>query len=257
MNVPSLPLCGTSIIFIKVSGAAACLRPPACPSPPPRTRPAIPPAHCPMKTRTPAGAQFHSARKRAPLETTTGTPDSSGSPGAIRGLQDESGVPVSMAAQFGGGVKRRLKTTMPVPPVAAPILAPAADQRAALKDCFRQKTRHNLRATIQVQSRRETNQMRTSSAFVSQAPAGKNPGWGIVFSLVLAQTAWSGTSQSAPSQTVILRPAPAPPLRMEFDYNFQKALPPFPKRTGAPWKGNRPRPHPHLSAHPFAPRHHR
>src|SRR5208282_2951082 len=61
MKVPSLPLCGTSIIFIKVSGAAACLRPPACPSTPLRTRLAIPPAHYRMKTRTPASAQFHSA----------------------------------------------------------------------------------------------------------------------------------------------------------------------------------------------------
>ena len=90
--------------------------------------------------------------------------------------------------------------------------------------------------TTQVQSRRKTNQMRTSSAFVSQAPAGKNPGWGILLSLVLAQIAWSGTSQTAPSQTVILRPAPAPPLRMEFDYNFQKALPPFPKEPALPGK---------------------
>jgi hypothetical protein len=104
------------------------------------------------------------------------------------------------------------------------------------RDCFRQKARHNLRATIQVQSRRETNQMLTSSAFVSQASAGKNPGWGIVFSLVLAQIAWSGTSQSAPSQTIILRPAPAPPLRIGFDYNFQKALPPFPKEPALPGK---------------------
>jgi len=44
------------------------------------------------------------------LDTTTGTPDSSGSPGAVRGLPDESGVPIRMAAHLGGGVKGRCAT---------------------------------------------------------------------------------------------------------------------------------------------------
>jgi len=41
---------------------------------------------------------------------------------------------------------------------------------------------------------------------------------------------------SAPSQKVILYPAPAPPLRVDFNYNFQNALPPFPKEPALPGK---------------------
>ena len=48
--------------------------------------------------------------------------------------------------------------------------------------------------------------------------------------------AWAGTSVSPPSQTVILHPAPAPPLRIDFDYSFQNALPPFPKEPAFPGK---------------------
>ena len=70
----------------------------------------------------------------------------------------------------------------------------------------------------------------------SQMLAGKKPVWGLLLSLVLAQMACAGTSVSPPSQTVTLYPAPAPPLRIDFNYNFQKALPPFPKEPALPGK---------------------
>ena len=41
---------------------------------------------------------------------------------------------------------------------------------------------------------------------------------------------------SPPSQTVILLPTPAPPLRIDFNYNFQNALPLFPREPALPGK---------------------
>jgi hypothetical protein len=78
--------------------------------------------------------------------------------------------------------------------------------------------------------------MRVTPFFISQTRAVKKPGWGVLLSLALAQMAWAGTSMSPPSQTVILYPAPAPPLRIEFNYNFQNALPPFQKEPALPGK---------------------
>ena len=77
---------------------------------------------------------------------------------------------------------------------------------------------------------------RVTPSFVSRARAGKTPVWGVLLSLALAQMAWAGASVPAPSQTVILRPSPAPPLRIEFNYNFRDALPPFPKEPALPGK---------------------
>jgi hypothetical protein len=78
--------------------------------------------------------------------------------------------------------------------------------------------------------------MRVTPFFANQTWAGKKPGWGVLLSLALAPMAWAGTSVSPPIQTVILYPAPAPPLRIDFNYNFQKALPPFPKEPALPGK---------------------
>jgi hypothetical protein len=78
--------------------------------------------------------------------------------------------------------------------------------------------------------------MRVTPFFVSHTRAGNKTGWGVLLSLALAQMAWAGASMSPPSQTVILHPAPAPPLRIDFNYNFQNALPPFPKEPALPGK---------------------
>jgi len=58
----------------------------------------------------------------------------------------------------------------------------------------------------------------------------------VFLGFALGQMAWAGTAVSAPSQTVILRPASTPPLRIDFNYNFQNALPPFPQEPGFPGK---------------------
>ena len=78
--------------------------------------------------------------------------------------------------------------------------------------------------------------MRVTPFFASRSWAGNKPGWGVLLSLALAPMAWAGASTSPPSQTVILYPAPAPSLRIDFNYNFQKALPPFPKEPALPGK---------------------
>jgi hypothetical protein len=82
----------------------------------------------------------------------------------------------------------------------------------------------------------------------SQMLAGKKPVWGLLLSLALAQMACAGTSVSPPSQTVTLYPAPAPPLRIDFNYNFQKACLPFQKNRRFPEKKS-----PAASSPPFRP----
>ena len=71
--------------------------------------------------------------------------------------------------------------------------------------------------------------MRVTPPFVIRMQAGKKQGWGVLLGLVLAQMAWAGAAVGAPSQTIILSPTTAPPLRIDFNYNFQNALPPFQK----------------------------
>jgi hypothetical protein len=78
--------------------------------------------------------------------------------------------------------------------------------------------------------------MRVRPFFANQKWAGNKPGWGVLLSLALVPMAWAGTSVPPPSQTVILHPSPAPPLRIDFNYNFQNALPPFQKEPALPGK---------------------
>jgi hypothetical protein len=54
--------------------------------------------------------------------------------------------------------------------------------------------------------------------------------------LILSLLAWPRPSLTAPTQTVILHPATAPALRIDFNYNFQNSLPPFPKEPALPGK---------------------
>jgi hypothetical protein len=78
--------------------------------------------------------------------------------------------------------------------------------------------------------------MRRTPFFVSHTRSGKRPVQGVLLSLVLAQMAWAGALVPPPSQTITLQPAPAPFLRIDFNYNFQKALPPFQKEPALPGK---------------------
>jgi hypothetical protein len=78
--------------------------------------------------------------------------------------------------------------------------------------------------------------MHAKPSFVRQTKVGKNRVLGLLLSLALGQTTWAGTSVSAPSQTFILHPASAPALRIDFNYNFQNALPPFQKEPVLPAK---------------------
>ena len=75
-----------------------------------------------------------------------------------------------------------------------------------------------------------------TSFFTSQKQARKNRFWVASLSLALGQLTWALASVSAPSQTVMLHPATAPGLRIDFNYNFQNALPPFPKEPALPGK---------------------
>ena len=71
--------------------------------------------------------------------------------------------------------------------------------------------------------------MQVTSSFASQQQVRKKRLWGVSLILALGQMTWALTSAAAPSQTIILHPATAPALRIDFNYNFQNALPPFPK----------------------------
>jgi len=53
---------------------------------------------------------------------------------------------------------------------------------------------------------------------------------------VLAQAAWAADSGTPASQTFILHPTAASLLRIDFDYNFRNALPPFPNEPAFPGK---------------------
>ena len=78
--------------------------------------------------------------------------------------------------------------------------------------------------------------MRVMSSFVSQTQFTKQRILEVLLTLALVQMAWAGTSPSASSQTIILHPAAAPGLRIDFNYNFQNALPPFQKEPALPGK---------------------
>ena len=92
------------------------------------------------------------------------------------------------------------------------------------------------RVSLRHQPCRNSIVIRVTPSFVSQTRAGKNPGWGVLLSLAFVHMAWAADSLPPPSQIIILRPAPAPPLRVDFNYNFQNALPPFPKEPSLPGK---------------------
>jgi hypothetical protein len=54
-------------------------------------------------------------------------------------------------------------------------------------------------------------------------------GWIGLLALLQSPVVWGAGEESPASQTVVLTPSAAPPLRIDFDFNWQKALPPFPK----------------------------
>lgn len=78
--------------------------------------------------------------------------------------------------------------------------------------------------------------MRGTLSIVRHMQIGKKVILGVLLSLALGQMAWAGTPPSAPSQTIVLKPASAPGLRIDFNYNFQNALPPFQKEPVLPGK---------------------
>jgi hypothetical protein len=94
--------------------------------------------------------------------------------------------------------------------------------------------RHDPRVSYQGQSCRKNNCMRVKPSFARQTQDGKNGVLGLLLSLALGQMIWAGTSVSAPSQTFILHPASAPALRIDFNYNYQNALPRFQKEPVLP-----------------------
>src|ERR1039457_6594715 len=57
---------------------------------------------------------------------------------------------------------------------------------------------------------------------------------GVLLILALGQVAWAGIPVSAARHRVILHPTTAPGLRIDFNYNFQNALPPFQKEPALP-----------------------
>jgi hypothetical protein len=55
-----------------------------------------------------------------------------------------------------------------------------------------------------------------------------------LLSLTLPGVLWAAAANPPGVQTVILQPAATPPLRIDFDYNYRKALPPFAKEPLLP-----------------------
>ena len=96
--------------------------------------------------------------------------------------------------------------------------------------------RHDPRLSYQGQSCRKINCMHAKPSFVRQTQVVRNGVLGLLLSLALGQMIWAGTSVSSPSQTLILHPASAPALRIDFNYNSQNALPPFQKEPVLPGK---------------------
>ena len=74
------------------------------------------------------------------------------------------------------------------------------------------------------------------SCFAGPTRVRKKSRVGVLLSLALGQMAWAGTLGAAPGQTVILHPAESPGLRIDFNYNWQNALPPFQKEPVLPGK---------------------
>jgi hypothetical protein len=71
--------------------------------------------------------------------------------------------------------------------------------------------------------------MRVMSSFVRQMQVRSITTLGVLLSFAVGQMTWAGVAVVGASQTVMLHPASTPELRIDFDYNFQKALPPFEK----------------------------
>jgi hypothetical protein len=78
--------------------------------------------------------------------------------------------------------------------------------------------------------------MLVMSSFVGPAQARKHRRVGLLLSLALWELAGTGVAVSGPSQTVMLHPVSASELRIDFNYNFQKALPPFEMEPALPGK---------------------
>ncbi|MCX6928639.1 MAG: hypothetical protein NT154_36320 [Verrucomicrobia bacterium] len=74
------------------------------------------------------------------------------------------------------------------------------------------------------------------SSFASQSQVREKRFWGVLLLFALGPLTCAMIAAAAPSQTIILRPATAPGLRIDFNYNFQNALPPFPKEPVLPGK---------------------
>jgi hypothetical protein len=60
--------------------------------------------------------------------------------------------------------------------------------------------------------------------------------FGLILIIALSPAAWAGNAESASNLTVVLKPAAAPGLRVEFNYNFRNELPPFKKEPELPGK---------------------
>lgn len=78
--------------------------------------------------------------------------------------------------------------------------------------------------------------MHVLSSFVRQMRVRNKARAAVLLGLALGQMAWAGVVVSGPSQTVMFHPVTAPGLRIDFDYNFQEALPPFEKEPALPGK---------------------
>ena len=78
--------------------------------------------------------------------------------------------------------------------------------------------------------------MRVKPFFFFHTRTGHKPVWLLLLSLALAQLAGAGASMPSPGPTDYLRPSPAPPLGVDFNYNFANALPPFQKEPALPSK---------------------
>jgi hypothetical protein len=78
--------------------------------------------------------------------------------------------------------------------------------------------------------------MRGTSSLVRQAQDKKKGILVVLLILALGQVAWAGIPVSASNQTVILSPTAVPGLRIDFNYNFQNALPPFQREPVLPGK---------------------
>ncbi len=77
--------------------------------------------------------------------------------------------------------------------------------------------------------------MRVTGCFARLTLGPQKSSIAVLLGLALGQMAWAAGASPAPSQTFILHPANTPGLRVDFDYNYRKALPPFQREPD--WSG--------------------